>query len=156
MIKGQQHESECWNFLVSVHSKLISKIFNLFWNVFLYLNSGKLGFCVDSVKVIYWFFAESSWDPARKIMMNSSVSDHSFYIESDEEDEEKEFNKGEEEDGNDSDSSNSSNENQQQRKPSSHNTSWPQSYRLILFLPCLFFFRFFNFQAGWCMPFFGQ
>ncbi|KAI4351455.1 hypothetical protein L6164_005824 [Bauhinia variegata] len=60
--------------------------------------------------------------------MNNSVSDHSFYVDSDE-DEEKEFNKGEEEDGNDSDSSNYSNENQNQNKPSSYNTTWPQSYR---------------------------
>lgn len=60
--------------------------------------------------------------------MNNSVSDHSLYIESDEEDDEKEFHKGEE-DGNDSDSSNSSTEIQQQNKPSSYNTSWPQSYR---------------------------
>ncbi|KAL5569377.1 hypothetical protein UlMin_025952, partial [Ulmus minor] len=58
--------------------------------------------------------------------MKNSVSDHSFYIESDEEeDEEKELHKGEE-DGNDSDSSA---DNQQQNIPSSYNTSWPQSYR---------------------------
>nr|KYP53064.1 Vacuolar amino acid transporter 1 [Cajanus cajan] len=60
--------------------------------------------------------------------MNNSVSDHSFIIESDEEEEEKEFNKGGD-DGNDSDSSNYSNENPPQRKPSSYNMSWPQSYR---------------------------
>lgn len=65
--------------------------------------------------------------------MKNSVSDHSFYIESDEEeDEEKVFavNGGEEDqeenDGNDSDSSA---ENQQQTHPGSYNTSWPQSYR---------------------------
>ncbi|XP_054814505.1 amino acid transporter AVT1C-like [Prosopis cineraria] len=65
-------------------------------------------------------------------MMNNSVSDNSFYIESDEEDVEKELNKGEADadgDGNDSDSSNFSNENQQPNKPSSYNVSWPQSYR---------------------------
>ncbi|XAR52344.1 hypothetical protein NMG60_11020354 [Bertholletia excelsa] len=61
--------------------------------------------------------------------MNNSVSDQSFYIESEDEDEEKEFNKGEG-DGNDSDSSNYSNEeNPPQGKPSSIGTAWPQSYR---------------------------
>ncbi|KAJ0046970.1 hypothetical protein Pint_06002 [Pistacia integerrima] len=65
-------------------------------------------------------------------MMKNSVSDQSFYIESEEEeehveqDEEKEF-KGEEDDGNDSDSSG---EIHQQNNPGSYNTtSWPQSYR---------------------------
>ncbi|TYI29641.1 hypothetical protein ES332_A05G331000v1 [Gossypium tomentosum] len=64
--------------------------------------------------------------------MKNSVSDHSFYIESDEEDEEKVFipdENGEEVDGNESDDSDSSAENQQQNKPGSYNTSWPQSYR---------------------------
>ncbi|XWS66184.1 hypothetical protein CRYUN_Cryun05aG0178200 [Craigia yunnanensis] len=63
--------------------------------------------------------------------MKNSVSDQSFYIESeDEEDEEKVFNRQEgEDDGNESDASDSSAENQQQNKPSSYNTSWPQSYR---------------------------
>ncbi|CAI8604133.1 unnamed protein product [Vicia faba] len=56
-------------------------------------------------------------------MNNSVVSDNSFIIESEEEDD-KDFN-----DGNDSDSSNYSNENPPQRKPSSYNPSWPQSYR---------------------------
>ncbi|TKY51619.1 Vacuolar amino acid transporter 1 [Spatholobus suberectus] len=60
--------------------------------------------------------------------MNNSVSDNSFIIESDEEDEEKDLNKGGG-DGNDSDSSNYSNENPPQRRPSSYNISWPQSYR---------------------------
>ncbi|RZB44558.1 amino acid transporter AVT1C-like [Glycine soja] len=60
--------------------------------------------------------------------MNNSVSENSFIIESDEEDEEKDLNKGGV-DGNDSDSSNYSNENPPQRKPSSYNISWPQSYR---------------------------
>ncbi|GMI83379.1 hypothetical protein like AT2G39130 [Hibiscus trionum] len=62
--------------------------------------------------------------------MKNSVSDHSFYIESEEEeDEEKVFNadeNGEAVDGNESDSSA---ENQHQNKPNSYNTSWPQSYR---------------------------
>lgn len=59
--------------------------------------------------------------------MNNSVgSENSFIIESDEEDD-KDFNKGD--DGNDSDSSNYSNENPPQRKQSSYNPSWPQSYR---------------------------
>ncbi|KAK8552773.1 hypothetical protein V6N12_041347 [Hibiscus sabdariffa] len=65
--------------------------------------------------------------------MKNSVSDHSFYIESEEEeDEEKVFNgdeNGEAVDGNESDASDSSAENQQQNKPNSYNTSWPQSYR---------------------------
>ncbi|KAK8643344.1 hypothetical protein V6N13_012647 [Hibiscus sabdariffa] len=65
--------------------------------------------------------------------MKNSVSDHSFYIESEEEeDEEKVFNgeeNGETVDGNESDASDSSAENQQQNKPNSYNTSWPQSYR---------------------------
>ncbi|BFG22410.1 hypothetical protein CerSpe_086840 [Prunus speciosa] len=62
--------------------------------------------------------------------MNNSVSDRSFYIESeDEEDEEKEFSKSIEDGGNDSDSSESFTENQQQNIPSSYNTQWPQSYR---------------------------
>ncbi|XP_062154947.1 amino acid transporter AVT1C-like [Alnus glutinosa] len=65
--------------------------------------------------------------------MNNSVSDHSFYIESDEEeDAQKEFDKGEgnNNDGNVSDYSDSSaDDNPQQNKPSSYNTSWPQSYR---------------------------
>ncbi|CAL5209191.1 unnamed protein product [Lathyrus oleraceus] len=56
-------------------------------------------------------------------MNNSVVSDNSFIIESEEEDD-KDFN-----DGNVSDSSNYSNENPPQRKPSSYNPSWPQSYR---------------------------
>lgn len=59
--------------------------------------------------------------------MNNSVgSENSFIIESDEEDD-KDFNK--DDDGNDSDSSNYSNENPPQRKQSSYNPSWPQSYR---------------------------
>ncbi|KAK3033930.1 hypothetical protein RJ639_032362 [Escallonia herrerae] len=62
--------------------------------------------------------------------MNKSVSDQSFYIDSEEE----EFQKGEDE-GQDSDSSNYSNDddrlndNRTQSKPNSYNTSWPQSYR---------------------------
>lgn len=60
--------------------------------------------------------------------MKNSVSDQSFYVESDGEDEEKRYNKGEC-DGNESDYSNDSNENQQQRKPSMYSLAWPQSYR---------------------------
>ncbi|XP_057470507.1 amino acid transporter AVT1C-like [Actinidia eriantha] len=60
--------------------------------------------------------------------MKNSVSEQSFYIESEDEDEEKELNKGED-DGNDSDSSNYSNDNRQQSRPNSLNTTWPQSYR---------------------------
>ncbi|GAV62530.1 Aa_trans domain-containing protein [Cephalotus follicularis] len=63
--------------------------------------------------------------------MKNSVSDQSFYIESEEEeDEEKEFGRNEgDDDGHQSDSSDSSADNQQQNKPNSYNTSWPQSYR---------------------------
>ncbi|XP_047172070.1 amino acid transporter AVT1C-like [Vigna umbellata] len=60
--------------------------------------------------------------------MDNSVSENSFIIESDEEDMEKDLNKGGG-DGNDSDSSSYSTENPPQRKPSSYNISWPQSYR---------------------------
>ncbi|XP_057475723.1 amino acid transporter AVT1C-like [Actinidia eriantha] len=60
--------------------------------------------------------------------MKNSVSEQSLYIESEDEDEVKEFDKGEI-DGYDSDFSNCSNENQKQSKPSSVNTTWPQSYR---------------------------
>ncbi|CAJ1976734.1 unnamed protein product [Sphenostylis stenocarpa] len=60
--------------------------------------------------------------------MNNSVSENSFIIESDEEDAEKDLNKVGD-DGNESDSSSYSTENPPQRKPSSYNISWPQSYR---------------------------
>lgn len=70
--------------------------------------------------------------------MKNSVSEQSFFIDSEDEVEEKEFDKGEVEvevDGNDSESSNYSNENQQQSKPNSLNTtSWPQSYRSVFFV----------------------
>ncbi|KAK3408923.1 hypothetical protein EUGRSUZ_J01066 [Eucalyptus grandis] len=71
--------------------------------------------------------------------MNNSVSEQSFYIESDEEEERDEENGlskeggggggGGDDDGNESDSSASSAENRHQNRPSSYNTSWPQSYR---------------------------
>ncbi|PIN00575.1 hypothetical protein CDL12_26918 [Handroanthus impetiginosus] len=66
--------------------------------------------------------------------MKNSVSEQSFYIESEEEDEEKAYDKVEDNEAeNDSDSSNylsdNDNENQQQSKPNSLNPSWPQSYR---------------------------
>lgn len=66
------------------------------------------------------------------------MSDHSFYIESDEEDDhqEKHLDKSEENgDGNESDSSNYSNDDDDnhndrlESKPSSYNPAWPQSYR---------------------------
>ncbi|XP_022134364.1 amino acid transporter AVT1C-like [Momordica charantia] len=62
--------------------------------------------------------------------MKNSVSDRSFYIESDDdEDLEKEIDNGED-DGNESDSSGSSPDNRNQNQPSSYNTgAWPQSYR---------------------------
>lgn len=69
--------------------------------------------------------------------MKNSVSENSFIIESDEEDVEKDLNKGGG-DGNDSDSSSYSTENPPQRKPSSYNISWPQSYRSAIFY---FFFN---------------
>ncbi|KAL3649716.1 Amino acid transporter avt1c [Castilleja foliolosa] len=61
--------------------------------------------------------------------MKNSVSDQSFYLESEEEDEERASEKGE--DGNDSDSSDYSNvyENRQHSKAGSLDPSWPQSYR---------------------------
>ena len=82
---------------------------------------------------------ERGWGKQRK--MKNSVSDHSFYIESDEEEVEveKEFDKAEENnDGNASDSSDSSADHQQQIKPGSYNTSWPQSYRFLLSLSLSF------------------
>lgn len=63
--------------------------------------------------------------------MKNSVSDQSFYIESDEEDEENVSNR-DNNDGNDSDSSHSSSDNEQQNKTNSYITSWPQSYRYII------------------------
>ncbi|XP_042481283.1 amino acid transporter AVT1C-like [Macadamia integrifolia] len=61
--------------------------------------------------------------------MKNSVSEQNFYIESDDEDVEKASEKGGD-DGNDSDSSDASSvESHQQNRPSSYNTSWPQSYR---------------------------
>lgn len=62
--------------------------------------------------------------------MKNSVSEQSFYIESDEEDEEKALEKEDNEDGNNSDSSSYSNDNENERQESkSVTTSWPQSYR---------------------------
>lgn len=64
--------------------------------------------------------------------MKNSVSEQSFYIESDEEEEQKEVNRGgegEENDENPSDSDNSLADNRQQSKTGSYNTTWPQSYR---------------------------
>ncbi|XP_047342279.1 amino acid transporter AVT1C-like [Impatiens glandulifera] len=68
--------------------------------------------------------------------MKKSISDHNFYINSEDEDaeEERDYNNDEEveveADGNDSDnSSNYSNVNRQESRPGSFNPSWPQSYR---------------------------
>lgn len=64
--------------------------------------------------------------------MKNSVSDHSFYIESDEEnDEEKAFEANEDEvnEGNESDSSDGEYAVRHQPPPSSYNSQWPQSYR---------------------------
>ncbi|XP_050209546.1 amino acid transporter AVT1C [Mercurialis annua] len=60
--------------------------------------------------------------------MKNSVSEQSFYIESEDEDEESNRG-GEEDDGNESDSDDSLADNRQQSKVGSYNTSWPQSYR---------------------------
>ncbi|XP_075108625.1 amino acid transporter AVT1C [Nicotiana tabacum] len=65
--------------------------------------------------------------------MKNSISEQSFYIESEEEDDEQEKHENEEE-GNESDFSNYSNENddennRQQSKPNSLTSAWPQSYR---------------------------
>lgn len=77
--------------------------------------------------------AEEDW------RMKNLVSDHSFYIDS-EEDDEVHDNVGDNDAGNNSDSSHYSsdhdNENNPQNKPNSVNPSWPQSYRLLL--PILF------------------
>lgn len=61
--------------------------------------------------------------------MKNSVSDQSFYIESDEDDQEKSSNKGDDGEENDSDSSNSSLGDGEPSKPNSYTTPWPQSYR---------------------------
>ncbi|EEF31457.1 amino acid transporter, putative [Ricinus communis] len=61
--------------------------------------------------------------------MKNSVSEQSFYIESEEEDEENRGGEGGEDDGNDSESDDSMADNRQQSKTGSYNTSWPQSYR---------------------------
>ncbi|CAN4114982.1 unnamed protein product [Withania somnifera] len=68
--------------------------------------------------------------------MKNSVSEHSFYIVSDEEDDhqQKQLDKSENGDGNESDSSNYSNDDDNhndrlESKPSSFNPAWPQSYR---------------------------
>ena len=63
--------------------------------------------------------------------MRNSVSEQSFYIESDEEDEENMSNRSNS-DGHDSDSSHSSTEIEQQNIPNSYTTSWPQSYRYTI------------------------
>lgn len=59
--------------------------------------------------------------------MKNSVSEQSFYIDS-EEDEEIKHNKDEDDEA-DSDSSSYSNEDLQQSKPNSLSNAWPQSYR---------------------------
>ncbi|KAL1368393.1 amino acid transporter AVT1C-like [Arachis stenosperma] len=59
--------------------------------------------------------------------MKNSVSDRSFYIESDDEDEEKDLNNVDQ--GNDSDDSHEWNDHDAMRKPSSYSMAWPQSYR---------------------------
>ncbi|GLT88838.1 hypothetical protein SLE2022_068470 [Rubroshorea leprosula] len=63
--------------------------------------------------------------------MKNSVSDHCFYIESEEEDEDKALdNEGvDEDDGQESDFSDGDYGARQPPQPSSYNTQWPQSYR---------------------------
>lgn len=89
--------------------------------------------------------------------MKNSVSDQSFYMESEGEDEEKAYNKCEDhETGNDSDSSNYFNDddNYNQRQQSKHNSQWPQTYRYIFtclylcycfLICCVVFYDDFNF-----------
>lgn len=65
--------------------------------------------------------------------MKDSISEQSFYIESDEDDQEKQIvNNDHNEDGSDSDSSNYSNDDNDNDEQLSKSiiTSWPQSYRL--------------------------
>lgn len=63
--------------------------------------------------------------------MKNSISEQSFYIESDEDDQEKQIvNNDHNEDGSDSDSSNYSNDDNDEQRSKSIITSWPQSYRL--------------------------
>lgn len=64
--------------------------------------------------------------------MNNSVSEQSFYIQSDDEDDDKVSSS--DEGGNDSDASGSSAENGQQIQSGSYNTIWPQSYRYTLYM----------------------
>ncbi|KAF9587395.1 hypothetical protein IFM89_002035 [Coptis chinensis] len=66
--------------------------------------------------------------------MKNSVSDQKFYIESEEDEEKVSSDKGDDVNGYNSDSSStvSSIESEQHNRPCSYNTSWPQSYRLIV------------------------
>lgn len=74
--------------------------------------------------------------------MKNSVSDHSFYIDSEEEDEEKAYenNEGENVGGHEHDSdSDCSVDNRKQSKVSSYNAQWPQSYRFVfIFLQLIY------------------
>lgn len=66
--------------------------------------------------------------------MKNSASDHSFYIESEEEDEEKAFHNNEGEDDRHELDSSDGEHAAPQRQPSSYSTQWPQSYRFTLYV----------------------
>ncbi|XP_055825855.1 amino acid transporter AVT1C-like isoform X2 [Solanum dulcamara] len=62
--------------------------------------------------------------------MKNSISEQSFYIESEEEDDEHlEKHENEEEEGNESDFSNEDNNDDERNRPNSLTSAWPQSYR---------------------------
>lgn len=64
--------------------------------------------------------------------MKNSISEQSFYIESEEEDDEHlEKRENEEEEGNESDFSNEDNNDDEHNRPNSLTSAWPQSYRYI-------------------------
>lgn len=105
----------CWNYIFPVFK---SRIFNHLWCVIIIREEA-----IWRILILFYFI----WKK-----MRNSVSEHSLYIESEDEDEEKVSEKGED-DGNESDLSNSSTENQQKNIPSSYNNLWPQSYRYRFF-----------------------
>ncbi|XP_047328155.1 amino acid transporter AVT1C-like [Impatiens glandulifera] len=61
--------------------------------------------------------------------MKNSVSEQSFFVDSEDDDDEKSVDKNEDDGGDDTDSSVSSFHERQQSKPNSFNPAWPQSYR---------------------------
>jgi len=67
--------------------------------------------------------------------MKNSISEQSFYIESEEEDDEHLEKHENEEEGNESDFSNEDNNDDETNRPNSLTSAWPQSYRyLVLYL----------------------